>query len=227
MDIKSLYNSIESQATYVHKTWLMPSEENIFSVVLQLNHTVRILDLWCWWWRTTMALYEKWFHNIVGIDFANNLIAGAKKKYPTYAHLFEVWDAIDLEKLHSSQYDIVLFSFNWIDYIPTRDLRIQAYQEIHRVLLSWGFFIFSSHNRYCLPINRNLLKTLIKNIWNLQNEYRTTSQSFGEVQTYYSTDKQLQTDLHAVWFKKLLTIPNSSFLFPLFDTFPYYIYQKT
>lgn len=227
MDIKSCYNSEASQATYVNKTWLMPIEEYIFSFVLSLNTTIRILDLGCWWWRTTVALYEKWFHNIVGIDFAENLIAGAKNKYPEHTHLFDVGDATHLEKHTTEQYDIVFFSFNGIDYIPTRDLRIQAYKEIHRVLRSWWLFIFSSHNRYCLPVNRHLFMIQMRNIHRLYHEYWIAKQSFWDVATYFSSEKELKKDLWAVWFKKLLTLPTTNqFLFPFFDTFPHYIYQK-
>lgn len=138
---------------------------------------------------------------------------------------FSTWDASSL-KFENDSFDIVFFSFNGLDYIQSRELRLKAYTEICRVLKKWGFFIFSSHNKHCLPINRNLLKTIFKNLPNLFGEYWITEQSFWKIPTYYSTQKQLKIDLEYHWFQKLLTVPNNNILFPYFDTFPYYVFKK-
>lgn len=223
MNIKNYYNSEASQKAYVWKTGLMSSEETIFSFISK-NST--ILDLWCWWGRTTIELHKKWFHDIIWIDFAENLILWAKNKFPEIKDKFMVWDATNLHEFSDNQFDVVFFSFNGIDYIPDRKSRLMAFFEIFRVLKSWGFFIFSSHNRYCLPINRNLLKTQMRNIFNISSEYWLTRQSFWDVSTYYSSEKWLEKDLVDIWFHKKLVVPNVPFLYPFFDTFPYYIFQK-
>jgi len=224
MSIKEYYNSIESQKTYLSKKWLMKVEDDIFNFFSDKN--VKILDLWCWWWRTTVSLFEKWFTNIVWVDYAEELIKWAKKNNQNLSHLFHIWDATNLSNFTTKSFDIVFFSFNWIDYIQNKESRMKAYSEISRVLKKWGIFIFSSHNRLCLPINRNLLKTHINNIFNINSEYWNTKQSFWEILTYYSNPYKLKNDLEKFWFNKLATFTNNSFLFPLLDTFPYYVYKK-
>lgn len=224
MNIKDCYNSKESLNAYLSKEWLTKTESNIFKLFNDKN--IKILDLWCWWWRTTKALYDLWFKNIIWVDFADKLIEWAKNKYQNISNLFKVWDATNLKEFNDNDFDMVFFSFNWLDYIPTRELRLKAYNEINRVLKKEWFFIFSSHNRKCLPINRSLLKTIIKNIFNIKGEYWNTKQSFWDIKTYYSYEKKLEIDLLNNWFKKLLVIPNNSFLYPFFDTFPYYMFKK-
>lgn len=224
MNIKDCYNSQESLNTYLLKEWLSITENKIFK--LFNDKKIKILDLWCWWWRTTKSLYDLWFNNIIWVDFAEKLINWAKNKYSEISSLFKVWDATYLKEFSDNDFDIVFFSFNGLDYIQTRELRLQAYSEINRVLKNGWFFIFSSHNRKCLPINRNLLKTIIKNIFNIKCEYWNTKQSFWNIKTYYSDEKKLEIDLLNNWFEKLSVIPNNSFLYPFFDTFPYYIFKK-
>jgi ubiquinone/menaquinone biosynthesis C-methylase UbiE len=224
MNIKDCYNSNQALNTYLWKEWLTNTENNIFKLFNDKN--ISILDLWCWWWRTTKALYNIGFKNILWVDFAENLINWAKEKYRDLNNIFKVWDATNLKEFENDKFDIVFFSFNWIDYIYPRELRLKAYSEINRVLKKGGFFIFSSHNRKCLPINRNLLKTIIKNIFNLRNEYWNTEQSFWKIDTYYSSEKMLENDLIKKWFEKILVVPNNKILYPFFDTFPYYIFKK-
>lgn len=222
ISIKDAYNSEASQNTYLTKRWLTYNEEKIFE---SFSTDVKILDLWCWGGRTTQALYEKWFKNIVAIDIAEKLIEWAKNNHPNISHVFSVWNATDLQ-FNDQSFDVVFFSFNGLDYIPSREERMKVYQEIYRVLQPKWIFIFSSHNRYCLPVNRNLLKTQLQNIFRMFSEYWLTEQSFGKIYTYYSSPRQLQKDLGRFDFHKKQIYPHNAFLFPLFDTFPYYVYQK-
>lgn len=231
-DPLDIYNSKKSLSTYLSKEGLTATEMSIFEM-LKFNKKIKILDLWCWCWRTTASLVHLWFDCVVWVDFAENLIAWAQRKYPKLSHKFIVGDATDLHEFSNESFDVVFFSFNvvffsfnGIDYIPTRNLRLKAYCEIFRVLKPWGLYIFSSHNKLCFPINRLLLKNQLRNLFRFFGEYWYSKQSFGDMLTYYSTPKSLEKDLKAHWFTKLLTVPNKSFLFPFFDTFPYYIYTK-
>lgn len=209
--------------TYSNKATLFPVEEAIFRL---LPKDIKILDLGCGAGRTTNALYNMGFTDIVWVDFAENLIHIAKKSFPHLAERFCVGDATNLQDFTDSSYDVVLFSYNGIDYIPTREMRHSAYSEIFRVLKDSALFIFSSHNRRCLPINRNLLFTLMRNLMSIWSEYWKTQQSFWNLETYYSSEKQLSQDLWNIWFQKLAIFPNNLFLYPFLDTFPYYVFQK-
>ena len=222
---KDNYNNPQSVLVYTGKKWLTKSEESIFSL-FSFNKELKILDLWCGWWRTTAALYNKWFHNIVWVDFAENLIEWAKKEYPELADKFFVWDATKLSDFQDDEFDIVFFSFNGIDYIPDAESRIQAYREIYRVLKEEWMYIFSSHNKYCFPINRLLLKIQLQNIHRWWSDYWWAPQTFGKMLTYFSTERKLENELHEIGFNKICVIPNTTLLYPFLDAFPYYIYQK-
>ncbi len=223
---KENYNNKQSVAVYTAKKWLMPSEEAIFEL-LKFGKNIKILDLGCGWGRTTAALYEKGFKNIIWADFAENLIEGAKAEYPHLAELFFVWDATDLKQFRAEEFDVVFFSFNGIDYIPDALSRIQAYHEIFRVLKDGWMYIFSSHNKRCFPINRLLLKIQILNLYRIFSDYWWAGQSFWKMLTYFSTEKRLERDLTMCWFDKICVIPNTITLYPYFDAFPYYIYKKS
>lgn len=219
------YNNTTSVKVYTAKRWLMKSEEGIFDL-FSFNKNIKILDLWCGWGRTTAALYEKWFKNIIGVDFAENLIEGAKQEYPHLAHLFSVWDATCLEQFTNEEFDLVFFSFNGIDYIPEKEARIQAYHEIHRVLRPWWMYVFSSHNKRCFPINRLLLKIQILNFYRIFSDYWWAGQTFWKMLTYFSTEKALEKDLTHSGFQKVCVIPKTMTLYPFFDAFPHYIFKK-
>ena len=58
---------------------------------------------------------------------------------------FEVCDARDLSQFADHSFDVILFSFNGIDY-TSHDDRLKIFQEVKRVGKSGGYFCFSSHN---------------------------------------------------------------------------------
>ncbi|GAB0174351.1 MAG: hypothetical protein HHAS10_02300 [Candidatus Altimarinota bacterium] len=223
---KSNYNNATSVKVYTEKRGLMKSEESIFEL-FSFNKEIKILDLGCGGGRTTAALYERGFKNIVGIDFAENLIHGAKNEYPHLADIFSVGDATHLDQFHEQEFDLVFFSFNGMDYIPNRDERLKAYNEIHRVLKPGGMYVFSSHNKWCFPINRLLLKIQILNLHRIFSEYWWAGQTFGKMLTYFSTESALERDLVNSGFRKICVIPNTIHLYPFFDPFPYYLFKKT
>src|SRR5690606_33195105 len=59
---------------------------------------------------------------------------------------FEHSDARDLSKFPPSSFDLIVFSFNGIDYVDHAD-RLKILKEIRRLLAAGGAFAFSSHNR--------------------------------------------------------------------------------
>jgi len=80
----------------------------------------------------------------IGTDYAQKMIEAAKKRFP--AADFRVMDATDMSEIGSASQDVVLFSMNGIDCLPTLEARSQCIAEVQRVLKSGGYFIFSSHH---------------------------------------------------------------------------------
>ena len=68
-------------------------------------------------------------------------------------------DAQDLAYFESSYFDLVLFSFNGIDYLDSQG-RMRALSEIRRVLKPSATFCFSSHNIQCIKKLLNIEFTL-------------------------------------------------------------------
>jgi ubiquinone/menaquinone biosynthesis C-methylase UbiE len=103
------------------------------------------------------------------------MIAEASKRFP--GACLEVCDARNLSKFPDGSFDLVMFSFNGIDCLSHHG-RMQAMNEIKRVLKSDGIFAFSSHNRdrpvaspYSLS-NINISKNPLAMVRNLHRFYR-------------------------------------------------------
>ncbi|WP_117275434.1 class I SAM-dependent methyltransferase [Mycoplasmopsis edwardii] len=131
-------------ATLNIKLWA--SEKHLLKKYIKQSAT--ILDLGCGSGRTTFALYENGYQNIIAADISEAMIEQAnwinqKLNYPID---FQVQDATNL-KFQDNQFDFVFFSFNGWPGIPSQKERIKALSEIYRVLKKGGIFIFSAHER--------------------------------------------------------------------------------
>lgn len=103
----------------------------------------RILDIGVGGGRTTPHLLEV-SRDYVGIDYSARMIEACRKRFPSVA--FRQCDARDLSAFDDGSFDLVMFSFNGIDYVGHAD-RLRILGEVRRVLRDGGAFVFSSHNR--------------------------------------------------------------------------------
>jgi SAM-dependent methyltransferase len=102
-----------------------------------------ILDIGVGCGRTTPFLAATATHYI-GIDYVREMIDICAARFPQ--HTFYCADATNLSMFEEARFNVVVFSFNGIDAIPTRRSRRQCIAEAYRVLAPGGLFIFSSHN---------------------------------------------------------------------------------
>src|SRR5208282_1678064 len=63
-----------------------------------------------------------------------------------------VADAANLSLFPDDSFDVVVFSFNGIDYVLPEQARRSCFAHVHRVLKAKGIFIFSSHNARAVVI---------------------------------------------------------------------------
>ncbi|WGI36412.1 class I SAM-dependent methyltransferase [Mesomycoplasma lagogenitalium] len=133
-----------SNATLNVKLW--KSEE--FLINKYVNKDAKILDLGCGSGRTTFALYEQNYKNIVACDISQAMIENAKiiNEDKKYLIDFLVADATNLP-FETNTFDFVLFSFNGWPGIPLEKSRINALKEVERILKDNGIFIFTAHER--------------------------------------------------------------------------------
>lgn len=130
-------------AGYEKYSELQPPEETILSELQSEMTGKRILDIGVGAGRTTPHLL-KLSKDYIGIDYSPQMVERCQTQYPSTA--FDVCDARDLSRFRSGSFDLVIFSFNGIDYVD-HGSRLKILNEVRRVLAERGAFVFSSHNR--------------------------------------------------------------------------------
>lgn len=135
------YNASAVAEYYAALNYLTPCECLLFDNYLRPG--MEILDLGVGGGRTT-AYLSSIAARYVGVDYASEMIAGCRKKFPLLE--FAVGDAADLSEFTGSSFDAVVMAFNGLDYLVPDEARFRALREIGRVLKPEGTLIFSSHN---------------------------------------------------------------------------------
>jgi ubiquinone/menaquinone biosynthesis C-methylase UbiE len=110
-----------------------------------------ILDLGVGGGRTTSYLANR-ASRYVGVDYAAAMVETCQAKFPGLE--FVVADAANLQAFPDASFDVVVFSFNGIDYVLPDESRRRCLGHIHRVLKAGGVMIFSSHNARAMLVFR-------------------------------------------------------------------------
>jgi ubiquinone/menaquinone biosynthesis C-methylase UbiE len=144
----SLFSSVQGVNAF--------SDARLFSVERtvfrrHLRPPARVLDLGCGVGRTTTALAEMGF-DVIGLDASSAMVTRARAALPDGT--FAIGNACALA-FRDHSFDVVLFSFNGLDYICPESKRLQALAEMRRVLRSGGLLVLSSHNRWGLISGRS------------------------------------------------------------------------
>lgn len=127
---------------YASKTRLFRPEETVLAYLRDSFHGKAIFDLGCGTGRTTPFLREV-SENYLGADYSEGMVEYCRGKFPGVA--FEVCDARRMEKLADGRFDLVVFSFNGLDYMNQAE-RMQVLDEMRRILKPGGLLVFSTHN---------------------------------------------------------------------------------
>jgi SAM-dependent methyltransferase len=138
---RDIYNDSAVVKHYVLSERLQECEEYAFDKYIEEGAS--ILDLGVGGGRTTCYL-SKTSGRYVGVDYSAAMIDACKKRFPGIE--FHCADASKLDAFADHAFDVVVFSFNGIDYLPSAALRHRCMSEARRVLKDDGLFIFSSHN---------------------------------------------------------------------------------
>lgn len=138
---ESLWRRSLTARSYRNATDLFPAETAILQSMGDRLGRTAMLDIGIGAGRTTGHLASR-CKSYVGIDYSKAMVERAKARFPDADLRFG--DARDLGAFASSSLDLVLFSYNGMDYVGHDDrLRIQG--EIRRVLKDGGLFAFSTH----------------------------------------------------------------------------------
>lgn len=207
----NVYTNSKTVDYYDRLTGLQPCEQYVFSKYL--NPKADVLDLGVGGGRTTPYLSSD-ARRYVGVDYSSAMTDICQKKFPELP--FHTLDAADLSYFQSSQFDVVVFSFNGIDYLYPDAQRVKCLNEVNRVLKSGGIFIFSVHNARVVFIRPQLnsvatlkkvwrLIRTIKNIWLFLKQLRRkafydgtgyiTDTVHGNLMTHVSIPRFVQDEL--------------------------------
>ncbi len=152
---RQVYENASIVAEYSTKQDLFNGEVAVLKTLGERLPDMAVLDLGVGTGRTThhMAAIAR---SYVGIDVSADMI---KVCSDNYSHLPCVYslacaDACTLP-FKTDSFDLVLFSFNGLDYVGHKS-RLQAIDEVRRVLRPDGYFMFSTH---LLPRIRSRLQS--------------------------------------------------------------------
>ncbi|MGK7888352.1 MAG: class I SAM-dependent methyltransferase [Leptolyngbyaceae cyanobacterium] len=160
---KSTYTATDIVDYYAGLNSLQPAEAAILAQLQPQLATMTMLDLGVGGGRTTLH-FAPLVQQYVGIDYSPQMVAACQHRFRSFEHpvSFEVGNAIAMSQFADHSFDLVLFSYNGIDYVSHGD-RLKILAEVTRVGKPGGYFLFSSHNLQALEQNLTWKKHLTLN----------------------------------------------------------------
>ncbi len=175
MDLnEQLSGRADVAAGYAQQSDLQPAEKTILRRWLPLLPISRMLDIGVGGGRTTIH-FAKQASEYVGTDYSESMVAACKQRFSKYPDTvsFKVCDARSMEAFETDSFDLVLFSFNGIDYVSHEDRRT-VLEEMQRVGNPGGYVAFSTHNlnsaqemftfRWMISLNPKRIRRTIKRL---------------------------------------------------------------
>ncbi len=146
MSNKKVYKKKRIVEIYSKHRELQKPEETIFNLLKSDLPKMKMLDIVFGGGRTTLH-FAKLVKEYVGIDYSEEMLAVCRKRFADHPSeiSFKVCDARNLDIFKDNSFDLILFSFNGIDYVNHAE-RIKIMAEIRRILKPNGYFCFSTHN---------------------------------------------------------------------------------
>jgi SAM-dependent methyltransferase len=129
---------------------LQPPEQLLLGLFHGRWQDIDMLDVGVGTGRTAYT-FAPLTRNYLGIDYSPAMIELSRRRIrETPSVRFEVGDARQLSRYGAGRFDLVLFSFNGIDYVSHED-RLKILREIHLCMREDGVFYFSSHSLGAVP----------------------------------------------------------------------------
>jgi ubiquinone/menaquinone biosynthesis C-methylase UbiE len=148
-EVKAQYRRSEAVSHYEAAAidiGLWRSEEAVFRRVFTNEQT--LLELGCGTGRISLGMWELGYRGLIGTDFSREMIKTARGLAGKlgYSVPLRVADATKLP-FEDHMFAGVIFGFNGLMQIPTRELRRQALGEMRRVTEPGGRGVFTTHDR--------------------------------------------------------------------------------
>ena len=159
------YSTSDVVNYYQYLQQLQPAEETLIKLLRNQLSNMKMLDLGVGGGRTTKHFFPL-VKDYIGVDYSSSMIEACQQRFSPYYPSIKliVGDARKLSQFADNSFDLILFSFNGIDYISHED-RLKVLQEINRVGKSGAYFFFSSHNLQAIEQSFNWQSHLSLNIF--------------------------------------------------------------
>lgn len=139
------YRAPEVVRYYEKYATLQKPEEVLLGLLSEELAQMHMLDIGIGAGRTTRFFASR-VGSYTGIDYSDQMVTACVRQFGEKPGIrFLQADARKLEAFPENHFDLVLFSFNGIDYILPEERKL-ALQQIHRVMKQGAFFCFSTHN---------------------------------------------------------------------------------
>jgi peptidoglycan/xylan/chitin deacetylase (PgdA/CDA1 family)/ubiquinone/menaquinone biosynthesis C-methylase UbiE len=144
-DSHALYERADVVDEFASLEGLMACERLLFDTYV--FDGAEILDLGVGAGRTTPQLSSR-AGRYIAIDYSAAMVAATRARFPEVD--VRQMDAADLAAFGDASFDVVVFSYNGLDYLHPREKRSEGLAEIARVTKLGGTIILSSHNARAL-----------------------------------------------------------------------------
>jgi ubiquinone/menaquinone biosynthesis C-methylase UbiE len=216
---RTVYRDCSIANKYKESVYLDKPEIAFFYKFENKLKAMKMLDIGVGGGRTTHYFAHR-VKSYVGIDYSENMVKVCQNRFPDLD--FFTCDARNMGIFQKDHFDLVLFSFNGIDYVSHED-RLNILREIRRVCKKpGGIFFFSSHNLDYVP-NLFLIKYSLDPFIMFYNLYRYALLSIMnrniecnrgyavindgalnfKLLTYYITQNQQVAQLNDIGFKTI------------------------
>jgi len=214
---------------YARCYYLYPAEKQLIQSYTPKEGV--ILDLGCGAGRTTILLHEMGF-KVTAVDYSQPMVQQMKRRFPYLDSV--VADAASLPFADRS-FDTVFFSFNGLDMLYPKELRLKAIQAIAQTLKVGGHFILSSHNPRGMVGNifDRSIRSIVSRLRFLSKLSYTgyiQEGTHGGLQPYYSPIESLITEMESCGLEWLETTDHTARLglkmCNWLDPWPYHVFRR-
>jgi SAM-dependent methyltransferase len=152
--VRADFNAINTVLHYTRAAHFIGLWKSELALIQQYfpDQSGRLLEAGCGAGRVAVGLWHQGYRQITAFDFASELVEQAEnlaREHGITGITFLHADATDLGtcNLLGDKFDGVLFMFNGLMQIPSRENRRTAMRQLHRVCRPGAHFIFTTHDR--------------------------------------------------------------------------------
>ena len=138
---------------YASDNKLQKPEKTLISSLSEKIKDLKMLDIGVGGGRTTFH-FSHLVKEYKAIDYSDKMIRACRGRFPAICDVFMTMDVRKMSLFDKESFDLILFSFNSIDYIFSEEERLEALNEIKRIGKKGGVFFFSSHNLQADTLNQ-------------------------------------------------------------------------